>query len=146
MKLLANRSLRFRLAASAFALYLVALFLFTFFPRPILESGDPAQIQEFLRTHANFFYKILYADANSVATGNYFMLTPFIVMAHLVFPHTHLFKFFVSGVLLSALIEIAQIFIPGRVADPVDFASNSASLLIGIAVIGIGRLLTKSRV
>ena len=146
MKLLADRSLRFRLAASAFALYLVALFLFTFFPRPILESGDPAQIQEFLRTHANFFYKILYADANSVATGNYFMLTPFIVMAHLVFPHTHLFKLFVSGVLLSALIEIAQIFIPGRVSDPVDSASNSASLLIGIAVIGIGRLLTKSRV
>ena len=144
MKLLADRSLRFRLAATAFALYLIALFLFTFFPRPILETGDPAQIQEFLRAHANFFYKILYADANQVATGNYFMLTPFIVMAHLVFPHTHLFKLFISGVLLSGLIEIAQIYIPGRVSDPVDFASNSASLLIGIAVIGIGRLLTKS--
>ena len=139
MKLLADRSLRFRLAASAFALYLIALFLFTFFPRPILETGDPAQIQEFLRAHANFFYKILYADANHVATGNYFMLTPFIVMAHLVFPHTHLFKLFISGVLLSGLIEIAQIFIPGRVSDPVDFASNSASLLIGIAVIAVGR-------
>ena len=143
MKLLADRSLRFRLAASAFALYLIALFLFTFFPRPILETGDPAQIQEFLRAHANFFYKILYADANSVATGNYFMLTPFIVMAHLVFPHTHLFKLFISGVLLSGLIEIAQIYIPGRVSDPVDFASNSASLLIGIAVIAVGRFFDK---
>ena len=143
MKLLADRSLRFRLAASAFALYLIALFLFTFFPRPILETGDPAQIQEFLRAHANFFYKILYADANHVATGNYFMLTPFIVMAHLVFPHTHLFKLFISGVLLSGLIEIAQIFIPGRVSDPVDFASNSASLLIGIAVIAVGRFFAK---
>ena len=144
MKLLADRSLRFRLAASAFALYLIALFLFTFFPRPILETGDPAQIQEFLRAHANFFYKILYADANSVATGNYFMLTPFIVMAHLVFPHTHLFKLFISGVLLSGLIEIAQIYIPGRVSDPVDFASNSASLLIGIAVIAVGRFFLNS--
>jgi len=143
VKLLADRSLRFRLAASAFALYLIALFLFTFFPRPILETGDPAQIQEFLRAHANFFYKILYADANSVATGNYFMLTPFIVMAHLVFPHTHLFKLFISGVLLSGLIEIAQIYIPGRVSDPVDFASNSASLLIGIAVIAVGRFFDK---
>ena len=143
MKLLADRSLRFRLAASAFALYLIALFLFTFFPRPILETGDPAQIQEFLRAHANFFYKILYADANSVATGNYFMLTPFIVMAHLVFPHTHLFKLFIFGVLLSGLIEIAQIYIPGRVSDPVDFASNSASLLIGIAVIAVGRFFAK---
>jgi VanZ family protein len=143
VKLLADRSLRFRLAASAFALYLIALFLFTFFPRPILETGDPAQIQEFLRAHANFFYKILYADANSVATGNYFMLTPFIVMAHLVFPHTHLFKLFISGVLLSGLIEIAQIYIPGRVSDPVDFASNSASLLIGIAVIAVGRFFAK---
>ena len=143
MKLLADRSLRFRLATSAFALYLIALFLFTFFPRPILETGDPAQIQEFLRAHANFFYKILYADANSVATGNYFMLTPFIVMAHLVFPHTHLFKLFIFGVLLSGLIEIAQIYIPGRVSDPVDFASNSASLLIGIAVIAVGRFFAK---
>ena len=144
MKLLADRSLRFRLAASAFALYLIALFLFTFFPRPILETGDPAQIQEFLRAHANFFYKILYADANQVATGNYFMLTPFIVMAHLVFPKVNLAKLFFAGIALSGLIEIAQIFIPGRVSDPVDFASNSASLLIGIAIIAIGRLFTKS--
>ena len=144
MKLLANRSLRFRLAASAFALYLIALFLFTFFPRPILETGDPAQIQEFLRAHANFFYKILYADANQVATGNYFMLTPFIVMAHLIIPKVHLVELFFAGIALSGLIEIAQIFIPGRVSDPVDFASNSASLLIGIAIIAIGRLFTKS--
>ena len=144
MKLFHDRSLRFRLAAAAFLLYLAALFLFTFFPRPVLETGDPAQIQEFLRTHANFFYTILYADANHVATGNYFMLTPFIVMAHLVFPRIHLAKLFVSGVALSALIEIAQIFIPGRVSDPVDFASNSASLLIGIALIATGRFLTKS--
>ncbi len=144
MKLLADRSLRFRLAASAFALYLIALFLFTFFPRPILETGDPAQIQEFLRAHANFFYKILYADANQVATGNYFMLTPFIVMAHLVFPKVHLAKLFFAGIALSGLIEIAQIFIPGRVSDPVDFASNSASLLIGIAIIAVGRFFTKS--
>lgn len=144
MKLLADRSLRFRLAATAFALYLIALFLFTFFPRPILESGDPAQIQEFLRAHANFFYKILYADANHVATGNYFMLTPFIVMAHLVFPRIKLIKLFAAGVALSALIEITQIFIPGRVSDPVDFASNSASLLIGIALIALGRFFTRS--
>jgi VanZ family protein len=65
-------------------------------------------------------------------------------MAHLVFPKVHIAKLFFAGIALSGLIEIAQIFIPGRVSDPVDFASNSASLLIGIAVIGIGRLLTKS--
>ena len=144
MKLLADRSLRFRLAASAFSLYLIALFLFTFFPRPILETGDPAQIQEFLRTHANFFYKILYADANSVAIGNYLMLTPFIVMAHLIIPKVHLVKLFFAGIALSGLVEIAQLFIPGRVSDPVDFASNFASLLIGIAIIAVGRLFTKS--
>ena len=86
MKWLAEHSPRFRLAALAFAIYLVSLFLFTFFPRPILESDNPAEIAEFLQSHANFFYKILYADANSVARGNYFMLTPFIVMAHLVWP------------------------------------------------------------
>ena len=143
MKLLADRSLRFRLAASAFALYLIALFLFTFFPRPILETGDPAQIQEFLRTHANFFYKILYADANSVAIGNYFMLTPFLVISHLVFRKTSLFKLFLMGIGVSALIEIAQILIPGRVSDPVDFISNSASLVCGLALVKIWSFLSR---
>ena len=116
-------------------MYLLALLLFTFFPRPILETGDPNAISAFLQTHANFFYKILYADTTSVAIGNYFMLTPFIVIAHLVYPQTSLWKLFLAGVCVSAGIEISQIFIPGRVSDFVDFGSNCFSLVWGVLLV-----------
>ena len=145
MKWLVERSLRFRLAALAFAIYLISLFLFTFFPRPILESGNPAEIAEFLQSHANFFYKILYADTNSVARGNFFMLTPFIVMAHLVWPRIALLKLFLAGVAVSALIELVQLVIPGRVSDPVDFISNTASLVWGLLAIQIVSFILKKR-
>ena len=145
MKWLVERSLRFRLAALAFAIYLVSLFLFTFFPRPILESGNPAEIAEFLQSHANFFYKILYADTNSVARGNFFILTPFIVMAHLVWPRIALLKLFLAGVAVSALIELVQLVIPGRVSDPVDFISNTTSLVWGLLAIQIVGLIRKKR-
>jgi len=145
VKWLVERSLRFRLAALAFAIYLVSLFLFTFFPRPILESGIPAEIAEFLQSHANFFYKILYADTNSVARGNFFMLTPFIVMAHLVWPRIALLKLFLAGVAVSALIELVQLVIPGRVSDPVDFISNTASLVWGLTAIKIASFVRKKR-
>ena len=59
------------LFAAAFLIYLFLLSLFVLFPRPILESGDSSQISEFLQTHANFFYKILYADTRLVAIGNF---------------------------------------------------------------------------
>ena len=115
------------LFAIALVIYLIALLTFTFFPRPILESGNPSAIAEYLQTHANFFYKILYADTHLVAIGNLFMLTPFVYLAKLVFPKVKLIKLFLLGVFLSLTIEISQLFIPGRVSDPVDFLANSAS-------------------
>jgi glycopeptide antibiotics resistance protein len=116
-------------------IYLIALLTFTFFPRPILESGNPSAIAEYLQTHANFFYKILYADTHLVAIGNLFMLTPFVYLAKLVFPQVKLIKLFLFGVFISLAIELSQIFIPGRVSDPVDFLANSASVLLGIFLV-----------
>ena len=119
----------------ALVIYLIALLTFTFFPRPILESGNPSAIAEYLQTHANFFYKILYADTHFVAIGNLVMLTPFVYLAKLVFPKVKLLKLFLSGVFISLAIELSQIFIPGRVSDPVDFLANSASVLLGIFLV-----------
>jgi len=123
------------LFAIALIIYLIALLTFTFFPRPILESGNPSAIAEYLQTHANFFYKILYADTHLVAIGNLFMLTPFVYLAKLVFPKVKLLILFLSGVLISLTIELSQVFIPGRVSDPVDFLANSASVLLGIFLV-----------
>ena len=131
-----DRNIRKRdLFAIALAIYLLAVLTFTFFPRPILESGNPSAIAEYLQTHANFFYKILYADTHLVAIGNLFMLTPFVYLAKLVFPQVKLIKLFLFGVFISLAIELSQIFIPGRVSDPVDFLANSVSVLLGIFLV-----------
>ena len=141
MAFFSGKPLQYRLFAIVFALYSVALVLFTFFPRPVLETGDPSAISEFLRTHANFFYKILYANASYVAFGNYLMLTPFILLARIIFQKISLTKLFFIGVAISAFIEISQIFIPGRVSDIVDFASNVMSLALGVILLKISQLL-----
>ena len=131
-----GRNIRKRdLFAIALAIYLLAVLTFTFFPRPILETGNPSAIAEYLQTHANFFYKILYADSHLVAIGNLFMLTPFVYLAKLVFPQVKLIKLFLYGVVLSLVIEFSQLFIPGRVSDPVDFLANSVSVLLGIFLV-----------
>ena len=138
-----DRNIRKRdLFAIALAIYLLAVLTFTFFPRPILESGNPSAIAEYLQTHANFFYKILYADSHLVAIGNLFMLTPFVYLAKLVFPQVNLIKLFLFGVFISLAFELSQLFIPGRVSDPVDFLANSVSVLLGIFLV---RLLLPKR-
>ena len=131
-----DRNIRKRdLFALALVIYLFAILTLTFFPRPILETGDSSAIAEYLRSHANFFYKILYADTHLVAIGNLFMLTPFVYLAKLVFPQIKLTKLFLCGVVLSLTIELSQIFIPGRVSDPIDFFANSAGILLGIFLV-----------
>lgn len=134
-----KRLTRHQWLVALLALYLISLASFVLFPRPILESGDPSAIAEFIKTHSNFFYKILYADAQKVSLANFFMLTPFVLLARFAFPMTKLIHIAFIGVALSASIEILQNFIPGRVPDIQDFVSNSVSILIGIFVLILSR-------
>ena len=128
------------LFAITLTIYLIALLTFTFFPRPILETGNPSAIAEYLQTHANFFYKILYADSHLVVIGNLFMLTPFVYFAKMVFPQVKLIRLFLGGVFISLVIEFSQLFIPGRVSDPIDFLANSLSVLFGIFLVRLLQL------
>ena len=123
------------LFAIVLVIYLLAVLTFTFFPRPILETGNSSAIAEYLQSHSNFFYKILYADTHLVAIGNLFMLTPFVYLAKLIFPQAKLMKLFLCGVVLSLAIELSQKFISGRVSDPNDFFANSAGILLGIFLV-----------
>ena len=135
-----GRQLRKReIAGIAFAIYVASLSLFVLFPRPILETGDPSQIAQYLQTHANFFYKILYADTRLVALGNFLMLAPLPIILTAISPTISLKKIFFYGASLSALFELTQLLIPGRVSDFVDFLSNCLSLLIGIAIVRLLR-------
>jgi glycopeptide antibiotics resistance protein len=63
------------------------------------------------------------------------MLTPFVYLAKLVFPQVKLIRLFLFGVVLSLVIEFSQLFIRGRVSDPVDFLANSVSVLLGIFLV-----------
>ena len=136
-----DRNIRKRdIFAFALVLYFITLLIFTFFPRPILESGDPSAVSEYLRTHANFFYKILYADTRLVAIGNLFMLTPLVFIANRVFPDIKLRSLSIVGFLLSLFIELSQLVIPGRVSDPVDLISNTFSVLLGVFLVRLLQL------
>lgn len=131
-----GRQLRKReIAGIACAIYLASLSLFVLFPRPVLETGDPSQIAQYLQTHANFFYKILYADTHLVALGNLLMLAPLPIILNAIYPSISLKKIFLCGASLSALFEFTQLLIPGRVSDLMDFVSNSLSVLSGIAIV-----------
>ena len=122
-------------AGIAFAIYLASLSLFVLFPRPVLETGDPSQIAQYLQTHANFFYKILYADTHLVALGNFLMLAPLPIILNAISPSISLKKIFLFGASLSTLFELTQLLIPGRVSDLMDFVSNCLSVLLGIAIV-----------
>ena len=144
MGISAGQFRKHRLAFALFVGYLLLLFLFVFFPRPILETGDESAIAEFLQSHANVFYKILYADTNLVAYANFFMLTPFILLAHALSPATKKRVLALLGTSVSLLIELVQRFIPGRVSDVRDLYSNVISVFLGLILIrflrGVGRL------
>ena len=128
-------SRRFLISASLLGVYLIALFLFVFFPRPVLESNSTASISEYLQSHANLFYKILYANDRAVAIANFFMLTPFALITNVAFPKLKFVNIFLLGSLISAVIELVQIAIPGRVSDFRDFLSNALSVGIGLFVV-----------
>jgi glycopeptide antibiotics resistance protein len=63
------------------------------------------------------------------------MLTPFAIITHVVFPKLKLVKIFLFGCLISTVIELAQIAIPGRVSDFRDFLSNALSVGIGLILV-----------
>ena len=108
--------------------------MFTLFPRPLLETSNPGELEEFLRNHSNVFYKILYADTSLVFVGNCLLFFPFAVFVSWVFPSWSMLKRILSAVMISGFIEISQFFIPGRVSDIVDFVSNALGAAVGILV------------
>ena len=130
----------------ALIVYLSILLIFTLYPRPLLESPDPTAIRDFLESHANLFYKILYADTSLVYIGNYLMLFPLALLISWSYPNWPFWVRLSSGVGLSGVIELVQLAIPGRVSDVVDFASNSLGFIAGIVLAEILRSGARLRV
>jgi glycopeptide antibiotics resistance protein len=112
--------------------YICLALLFTLFPRPILLSTDPAEIELFFQTHTGPFYKVLYADSDKVAIGNYLLLTIPALLVKLGFARRSSALILVIFFGFSLLIELIQQVIPGRVSDPMDLFSNTLSAVIGL--------------
>ena len=112
--------------------YICLALLFTLFPRPILLSTDPAEIELFFQTHTGLFYQVLYAESEKVAIGNYLLLTIPALLVKIRFAKSNSVLILALFFLLSLLIELIQQVIPGRVSDPIDLFSNTISAVIGL--------------
>ena len=112
--------------------YICLALLFTLFPRPILLSTDPAEIELFFQTHTGLFYQVLYADSDKVAIGNYLLLTIPALLVKIRFAKTNPALLLALFLKLSLIIELLQQVIPGRVSDPIDLFSNTISAVIGL--------------
>ena len=112
--------------------YICLALLFTLFPRPILLSTDPSEIELFFQTHTGLFYQVLYADSEKVAIGNFLLLTIPALLVKIRFARSNSALILALFFLLSLLIELIQKVIPGRVSDPMDLFSNTISAVIGL--------------
>ena len=112
--------------------YICLALLFTLFPRPILLSTDPSEIELFFQTHTGLFYQVLYADSEKVAIGNFLLLTIPALLVKIRFARSNSALILALFFLLSLLIELIQQVIPGRVSDPIDLFSNTLSAVIGL--------------
>ena len=112
--------------------YICLALLFTLFPRPILLSTDPAEIELFFQTHTGLFYQVLYAESEKVAIGNYLLLTIPALLVKIRFAKSNPTLLLALFFVFSLLIELLQQLIPGRVSDPMDLFSNTISAVIGL--------------
>lgn len=112
--------------------YICLTLLFTLFPRPILLSNNPSEIQLFFQTHTGIFYKVLYADSEKVAIGNFLLLTIPALLVKIRFDKSNPALILALFFILSLVIELTQKVIPGRVSDPMDLFSNTISAVIGL--------------
>lgn len=112
--------------------YICLALLFTLFPRPILLSTDPSEIEWFFQTHTGLFYQVLYADSEKVAIGNFLLLTIPALLVKIRFAKSNPALLLALFFMFSLLIELLQQVIPGRVSDPIDLISNTLSAVIGL--------------
>lgn len=114
--------------------YICLALIFTLFPRPILLSSDPGEIELFFQTHTGLFYQVLYADSETVAIGNYLLLTIPALLVKIRFVGMKSSLIISLFFVFSLSIELLQQMIPGRVSDLVDLFSNTLSAVIGLVM------------
>lgn len=119
------------LLTTATVLYLTVVGWITLGPQPtgLVRGAGIWQLLRFVREHPSLSW-ITYAHIEFAA--NVAMFVPIGVLLLLLMGRRQWWIAMLTGALLSLAIEIAQIFIPGRVSDVRDLESNSLGTVIGV--------------
>jgi glycopeptide antibiotics resistance protein len=118
---------------AATALYLGAVAWLTLGPQPVglVRAGGVWQLLALFQRHTATAW-ITYPAIEFSA--NVLMFVPIGLFLLLLFGRRLWWLAVVMGVLLSSVIEFAQLYLPGRVSDVRDLTSNSLGALIGVLV------------
>lgn len=118
-------------------LYVAVVLVVTLGPQP-LDSGRSAGLATAIELlSAATHLDVGYSDVEFLA--NVAMFVPFGVLVALWLARRHCLIALASGFVMSAGVEIAQIFIPGRVADTRDLVANTIGTMLGIALLAASR-------
>lgn len=122
------------LLAVATAGYLALVGWLTLGPQPLDQSGR-GLLHRFIRflSGDNKLDWITYALVEF--TANVVLFVPVGVLFVLLVGWRRWWLAALLGIALTASIEFAQLFLPGRVSDPRDLASNSIGAGIGVALV-----------
>jgi glycopeptide antibiotics resistance protein len=113
------------------ALYLAAVAWLTLGPQPLglVRAGGIFRLLAIFQRHTATSW-ITYPTIEF--TANVAMFVPIGVFFVLLLGRRRWWAATLLGMLLSAAIEIAQLFVPGRVSDVRDLVSNSLGALVGV--------------
>jgi glycopeptide antibiotics resistance protein len=118
---------------AATALYLAGVAWITLGPQPValVRAGGIWKLLALLQRHSSTAW-IHYSTVEFSA--NVLMFVPIGLFLLLLFGRRLWWFAVIMGVLLSSVIEFTQLYLPGRVSDVRDLASNSLGALIGVLV------------
>ena len=114
----------------------VFLALAVFAPRPDLQSPNSHPwIPDGPNPILAALHKVLYLGGSLQWVGNFALFIPVAWLLVKGFPKLSALNIFLICVGLSAMIEIAQLFVPGRVSDIRDWLANSAGAALTIFIL-----------
>jgi glycopeptide antibiotics resistance protein len=115
-------------------------YLFLYMSAMIMPRMLPDQ--QFSPTRVNFlskiFHQLLYYGGPLEPVANFLFLMPIFAILICKLGQTSDLKALYLCISLSAFVEIAQIYIPGRVSSIFDFLLNSLGALVAFSVLRIG--------
>ena len=120
--------------------YSVALLVALFMPRKYPE--DSLQPSNFL---ARFLHRILYYSGAFEPLGNFLLLIPVFLLFVSVTRHNPLIISLIACAAISALAEIGQSFIPGRVSSSQDLSLNIGGAFVTMLILLVYGLITSER-